>query len=273
MFTRRSLLLIFATVCLLFAHTRPPYQYASSAAGAQNKPDNTFRTIHVFVALCDNKHQGIVPVPASLGNGQEPDANLYWGARYGVRTYFLQSKEWKLVAKLRPDNVVLERLVFKHIHKNYYLIADAYDGRHIRECIEKFLSSAHGMLKDTVTIGHQSLGVCGSASLLAYIGHDGLMDFTLDKSFIQRDTSRRDLIVLACYSKHYFGNFLNNARVQPLVWTTGLMSPEAYTLHDAISGYIAGESPQQIRARAARAYAAYQRCSVRAATNLLVSGW
>ncbi len=34
-------------------------------------------TIHVFVALCDNQNQGIVPVPASLGNGQDPKSNLY----------------------------------------------------------------------------------------------------------------------------------------------------------------------------------------------------
>lgn len=30
------------------------------------------RTIHVFVALCDNEHQGIVPVPEIFGNGDDP---------------------------------------------------------------------------------------------------------------------------------------------------------------------------------------------------------
>jgi hypothetical protein len=38
------------------------------------------KTIHVFVALCDNKNQGIVPVPEKLGRGDDPDGNLYWGA-------------------------------------------------------------------------------------------------------------------------------------------------------------------------------------------------
>jgi hypothetical protein len=27
------------------------------------------RTVHVFVALADNQNQGIMPVPARLGNG------------------------------------------------------------------------------------------------------------------------------------------------------------------------------------------------------------
>ncbi|MEM6697149.1 MAG: hypothetical protein AAF599_02045, partial [Bacteroidota bacterium] len=43
------------------------------------------QTIHVFVALCDNVNQGIVPVPEHLGNGQDANSNLYWGAAYGVK--------------------------------------------------------------------------------------------------------------------------------------------------------------------------------------------
>jgi len=35
------------------------------------------RTIHVFVALCDNEHQGIVPVPEIFGNGDDPANNLF----------------------------------------------------------------------------------------------------------------------------------------------------------------------------------------------------
>lgn len=58
---------------------------------------SSIRSIHVFVALCDNKYQGIIPVPAKLGNGQELNNNLYWGSGYGMRTYFKKSKEWKLI--------------------------------------------------------------------------------------------------------------------------------------------------------------------------------
>jgi hypothetical protein len=51
------------------------------------------------------------------------------------------------------------------------------------------------------------------------------------------------------------------------------MAPEAYTLHDALSGYVKNESPESIRTRAAKAYAKYQRCSENAAKNLLVTGY
>ena len=52
------------------------------------------RVVHVFVALADNQHQGIIPVPPALGNGQDPQRNLYWGAAYGVKTYFKASEDW-----------------------------------------------------------------------------------------------------------------------------------------------------------------------------------
>jgi hypothetical protein len=36
------------------------------------------RVVHVFVALADNQHQGIIPVPLALGNGRDPIRNLPW---------------------------------------------------------------------------------------------------------------------------------------------------------------------------------------------------
>ena len=42
---------------------------------------------HVIVALADNEHQGIVPIPSTLGDGDRPQSNLYWGAMYGVKGF------------------------------------------------------------------------------------------------------------------------------------------------------------------------------------------
>ena len=72
------------------------------------------KTIHVFVALCDNVNQGIVPVPGQLGNGQVARTNLYWGAAFGVKSFFkYKTSEWKLIktiAQKNPD--ILERILF-----------------------------------------------------------------------------------------------------------------------------------------------------------------
>ncbi|MEJ5102357.1 hypothetical protein [Chryseobacterium sp. MYb328] len=57
------------------------------------------------------------------------------------------------------------------------------------------------------------------------------------------------------------------------MWTSHLMAPEAYILHDALTGYLNNESGEQIRSRAALTYSKYQKCSVKAARNLLITGW
>lgn len=248
---------------------------ASSSNSNKNKVpfDTTIKTIHIFVALCDNKYQGIVPVPEKIGNGQDPNSNLYWGCGFGIRTYFKNSKEWKLIKIQKLDSIRLERLIFKHLTKNYYLVADAYGGKYIKECTKEFLRSSSGQLKETIKINNTTIGIAGNSKLLAYIGHDGLMDFQLTEEYQNTDSLKRDVIILACYSKRFFSPHLKSANINPLVWTTGLMCPEAYTIYDAITGFLNNETNEKIRTRAALAYSKYQKCSIKAARNLLVTGW
>jgi hypothetical protein len=235
--------------------------------------DTTTSTIHIMVALCDNIYQGIVPVPSKIGNGQNPNANLYWGCGYGIRSYFKKSGEWTFLKSLKVDSVLMERIVFKHVSKNIYLVADAYNGKYIKQCTVDFLNACAGKKKDTIHSGKHVLGINGNAGLVSYIGHDGLMDFELPDTFANADGLKRKCIILACVSKSYFSPFIYKAGAEPLVWTTGLMCPEAYTVHDAISGYVKMESAEQIRSRAALAYSKYQKCGVKAARNLLVTGF
>jgi hypothetical protein len=251
---------LFPAICFVFV----------SAAFGQTDKDSA-KTIHIFVALCDNKYQGIVPVPKAIGNGQDQNSNLYWGALYGIRAYFKKSDEWKLLDTRGKNGIILERLIFKHTAANYYLIADAYDGQYIEQCTKDFLSGSSGNKKDTLMINGKVLGIGGNASLLAYIGHNGLMNFELYEMYVNSDNKKRDLIILACYSKRFFSSYLKEANVTPLLWTTNFMAPEAYTLHDALSGYVSGETKESIRDRGAAAYAKYQKCSFNAAKKLLVT--
>lgn len=235
--------------------------------------DTAIKTIHVFVALCDNQYQGIVKVPDRIGNGQDPENNLYWGNKYGVKQFFKKSNEWEFVKSIKVDTLILERVIFKHNKSNYYLIADAYNGKYIKECTEHFLYGASGLVKDTLHTMQGIIGIAGNAALLGYVGHNGLMEFGLEDKFNNHDNKKRPCIILACASKPYFSPFLERAKAYPLLWTTSLMCPEAYTLHDAISGFIYNASEEQINRNAANAYAKYQKCSFEFASDLLVSGW
>lgn len=236
--------------------------------------DTTLKTIHIYVALCDNKYQGIVPVPKLIGNGQDPFNNLYWGCGYGIKTYFKKSSEWTLLKTYKTNGNVLERCVFKNkIHKNTYLVADAYDGQYIKQCTVDFLSGTAGIENDTLTIDGKIAGIKGHSALTAFIGHDGLMDFSLERNYKNADGKKREAIILACVSKPYFADYVKDAGANPLLWTTGLMAPEAYTIHDAISTWLAGKTDAEVRKSAAAAYYKYQKCGEKAARNLLVTGW
>lgn len=236
--------------------------------------DTSIRTAHILVALCDNKYQGIIPVPAGIGNGEDFNNNLYWGCSFGIRSYFKASKNWTLVRKIKVDSIKLERLIFKSKTSNFYLICDAYKGQNIKDCTIDFLNSASGNLKDTVQIGKTVIGINGNSKLLTYIGHDGLMDFRVNQSFTSNDNKQRDVVILACKSKKYFSSFIQQAKARPLLWTSDLMCPEAYTIHDLLEVYI--KNPNDIGAMnnaAAQAYSKYQKCGLKASKNLLISGF
>jgi len=237
-------------------------------------------SIHIFVALCDNEYQGIVKVPENIGKGDKPSTNLYWGCGYGVKTYFKKSAEWLYIKTIPlkhanyPDTLILERLMFKHKSSGQYLIADAYNGKYIQPCIKDFLKSTSGQMKDTLHYKNDVIGIQGNARLCAYIGHDGLMEFDIEDTIFNADGKTRDCIILACISKGYFAPYIQKAKGNPLVWTTGFMSPEAYTIHDALSSYLKNQSKETIRNSAAAAYSRYHKsCSINASRKLLVSGF
>ncbi|WP_234418159.1 hypothetical protein [Aquimarina aquimarini] len=233
------------------------------------------KTIHVYVALCDNKFQGIVPVPEKIGNGKDPRLNLYWGAGYGVKSYLkLKTKDWKFIKQLKSSNpYILDRILFKHATKEVYILADAYDGEQIKPCIEDFLKASNTQNPLKIEIDSKDLNFGGNADLLAYIGHDGLMDFDVNVGYKKTNKKQKDVIVLACYSRNFFSPEIKKANANPILWTTHLMAPEAYTLKSAIDGWINNESGKQIDERAAQVYNKYQKCGIKGARNLFTTGF
>ena len=239
--------------------------------------------VHIVVALCDNKYQGIVPVPKSLGNGQHPESNLYWGAGFGVRTFFTHHAGWTLLETSKsPSAHVLERIVLeKTIQRagretSVYAVAEAWDGKEIKGAIERFLSIAAGGMPENLTVVSKGRSVTlrtgGAAQIVAYVGHDGLMDFSLQPvTRVKGDNESRSSVVLACASRSFFSELLKAGGSHALLLTTGLMAPEAYTLDAAITAWIAGKSTSDVREAAAAAYNKYQKCGMTAARRLFAT--
>ncbi|MCC7232816.1 MAG: hypothetical protein IT242_07730 [Bacteroidia bacterium] len=250
-----------------------PFLLGFSFAGSDEK------IIHVVVALCDNDSQGIVPVPRKIGNGNDPDNNLYWGCGYGVRTFFKQSAEWKTLATVKnPKAHVMERIIFRHKTNGAILVADAYRGSRIKECTADLFKNASGNFSETITFidgGTERKIELGDARLIAYVGHDGLMDFSLDDYPVKKKDLpiKKEVMIYACMSRSYYYNGVLKSGAHPLIWTTGLMCPEAYTLKATLDGWLLNETGAQIRERAAQAYNTYQKCGIKGARGLFVTGW
>jgi hypothetical protein len=240
--------------------------------------------VHVVVALCDNRYQGIVPVPAHLGNGQEAGANLYWGALYGVRTFLSRKAGWRIVESVKnPRERVLERVVLHTklkrdgVDVEAYVVADAWDGKEIRAVTDRFMAMAAGHHGEKVVFKNGespvTLSAGGNAHVIAYVGHNGLMDFELEHTPTPLQGAQpRSSLVLACASRPYFLDHLRKGGSHPLLLTSCLMAPEAYSLDAALRAWIAGQPATRVRDAAASAYHKYQKCGLKGATRLFAAG-
>lgn len=283
---RKCFLVTIAIAAFLFAcapdlqkHALAPAAVTAPTQGRQfdQTVHNEVPVVHVFVALCDNVHQGIVPVAPSLGNGDDPDRNLYWGAAFGIKSFFSKQKNWSVIAIVpNPRSGVLERVIFRH-GSGAFMVADAYQGAQIKQTTFDFLNASAGGAGETIRFSDKgkdhSLNIGGESNLLVYIGHDGLMDFSLSSFPKQKDSRPREAIILACASKGYFKKPLHESGASPLLWTTNLMAPEAYTLGAALEAWIVKDSAEEVRDRAAAAYDKYQHCGKKAALALFSTGW
>ncbi|MCE9519963.1 MAG: hypothetical protein K8R87_10470 [Verrucomicrobia bacterium] len=229
---------------------------------------NATEVIHLFVALADNASQGIAPVPAKIGDGDSPENNLYWGCSEGVKAWFLASKQWKKVSiPASPRAEILERVVFRHREKDAWLVADAWRGRGIRPCLQSFVSAATGEEVEEIKLGDSLIRAGGASTLVAYIGHNGLMDFQIDwRAGVGQRV--KPAIVLCCLSHEYFSAKLTGSGACPVLMTTQLMYPGAFVLHAALEAWLHGKTPAEMRDAAAAAYSKNQGISIKAARGV-----
>ena len=128
--------------------------------------------------------------------------------------------------------------------------------------IRQFLEMTRGQHAETVRVDGREIAAGGAAHLVAYVGHNGLMDFAVPELRPgSGNASPRVAVVLACYSDDYFSKLLR-PHAAPLVMTDSLMAPEAYVLEAVVTGWFAGASPSRGgRRRRRSAYARYQKIS------------
>lgn len=209
------------------------------------------KTIGVFVALADNESQGIVPVPKEIGNGDDPERNLYWGTADGLKSVFGKSKEWKLLETQESleNKDILRLMVFINEKKSAMLTAKAYKGSAIKQCLQDYELALRR----------------GDFDLVVYIGHNGLMDFDLDiQEKLNEQKKKPDCIVLCCKSEAYFASRIEKIGGRPILLTRQFMYPGAFILHAVLDAWLENKNLTTIRQSAGDSYANNQKISKKA---------
>jgi hypothetical protein len=233
-------------------------------------------TIHTFVPLCDNKYQGIIKVPAKLGDGRNLKTNLYWGAGYGLKAYYTRSKEWKYIRSYyNLDTCVLERAIYYRTYSNHakvYLILDAYKGDKMDECVFNYFKSLAGILKDSIVIDSLKIPAYGNSNFLIFNGHNGLMDNQCHE-IENVDQVERDAAVISCCSYSYFIPYFEKLKAYPLITTTNYLPPEAYIISAIIDNWATMQADDKIRTSAGEAMAKVHKIAVKPCINTFKTGW
>lgn len=203
--------------------------------------------VHVYVALCN-----VSCLPNDLGNGDNLTRNLYWGAGYGIKSYFSKDADWiTLSDDYDHSDFVAERIVYKHTYSDIRVVVDAYWGKHIGNAIFDCLADS-------------------TSSLCVYVGHNELMGgITPNVS----SENQKDIILFTCFGKDYFEPYLKNVNAYPVLWTTTSVAPEAYILDSALNDWINKVDYNTLRQNTARVYDKFQHCGYDQAYKTFTTGW
>ena len=230
--------------------------------------------VHVYVPLCDNEHQGIVPTTASLGDGMNIKSNLYWATSGGTKAYFKKQQDWKLVLEtLDIDTNVLERVVFEKMYSTgkVYLIADAYRGDRMEETVNDYLAAISGNRPQHIILTNDTIQVAEAADLIMFNGHNGMMDNIQLKPWVNKTKKRTDVVMNSCVSFGYLQDEFMLAGGYPLVRSNSLLYPGAYVLAQIIDDWVEGVEEDQICLNAGATYCKKHNCGE--GTLVYSSGW
>lgn len=242
--------------------------------------------IQVHVPLCDSS---IIRCGGhGLGDGDDPERNLYWATSEGFLGWFGRSDRrrgrnpaWRLVLDGDGATVGLPDVLDVRVWRRavpasaawraagapaqvpVFVVAYAWRGTAIDAGLAAYARDLYGdrarplRLADGTTIA-----TGGAAQLVAYVGHNRLMDlagYDWARAGGGADVSttgpRKGTIAIACHTAAYMKHDVPAPRRVPLVMTADFLMASAPTLDGAVTAFAAGGDYRAIRRGAAQGYA------------------
>ncbi len=232
--------------------------------------------VQVHVPLCDNDI--IACGNARLGDGDRPASNLYWATTEGTLGWFgRRGGGWTQVlatdgaAVALPD--VLDLRVWRRevrtprawrargVPARYplYVVAFAWRGERIDDALVRFADDLYGRSATAVVLPDGTrLAAGGDAHVVAYVGHNRLMDLT---GFDWRgraasaDPRPRGALAIACHTAVYVQDVVPGPSRVPLLFTRDYLLASSAALAGAVLALAGGGDYGAIRRGGAQGYA------------------
>ena len=230
----------------------------------------------VYVALCDNDSQGIVPVKnRRICRGDEPEQNLYWATSGGLKGY-LGKQRWQRVSYERePSPDILVRAIWRKRFRprgalarrglresfEVYVVGLAYRGERIHQANIDYLRAVN---RDRDQVHYLSDGTRleygGGGQVVGYVGHNYFFDVG-DPGQLLWETrgdsvEHKGVFALACAGESFIKPAIQRANTHILLLNRDLAFPGAWTVGGLIRGLAAGMTARGVHREAARSFAA-----------------
>jgi hypothetical protein len=233
----------------------------------------------VYVALCDNDHQGIAPVKnKKICRGDDPDNNLYWASSGGLFGH-MRTRHWKRLSvedNPTPDIAVKAVWTKRFIASGLLskmgikgpieviVVGLAYRGDRIRQTMVDYLKAVNQDNAETLTLPDgRTVEAYGKSHVVGWIGHDYFMDEPDIPKLIQEtrgDSSiDKGVFGLSCMSDYFFRPAVERTNVHILALNTQLTFPSAFTVLGILGGIAAGKDHRGIHQEAVKAFAEGQK--------------
>jgi len=236
--------------------------------------------VEVHVPLCE---QTIIACGnAKLGNGNNPDTNLYWSTTPGFGSWFARrSSGWKRVLRQGEGETGDKDILAVHVYRRGVpapaawkkrgapatieidLVVRAWRGTAIDRALAAYAQDLSGGAAHTLTLADTTtLEVGGAAQIVAWVGHNRLMDLEPYKWPAPGRTTK-GAIAIACHTAAYMEAEVPSATRVPLLMTRDFLFANAAPLEATVLAFAAGGSYRKIRVDAATAYAGVRERTVK----------
>jgi len=228
--------------------------------------------VEVHVPLCE---QAIIACGnAKLGDGDNPDTNLYWSTTPGFGSWFARrTSGWKRVLVQRAGETGDADLLAVHVYRRRVtspaawrkrgapakleidLVVRAWRGTAIDRALTAYAADLSGGAARTLKLADDStLQAGGAAQIVAWVGHNRLMDLA-PYTWPAPGTSTKGAIAIACHTAAYMEATVPSSTRVPLLMTRDFLFANAAPLEATVLAFAAGGSYAKIRVDAATAYA------------------